>query len=83
VVGCGCYRIVGDSLVHNSQETILMARIASSMVKTMKQEIEVDDTLPQCFNILASYIFIELFDSLAVEDLTPLFLLTKSLKDIF
>jgi hypothetical protein len=26
VVGCGHYRIVGDSLVHNYQETILMAR---------------------------------------------------------
>ncbi len=38
MVGCGCYRIVGDSLVHNSQETILMARIASSMVKTMSKK---------------------------------------------
>jgi hypothetical protein len=37
VVGCGHYRIVGDSLVHNSQETILTVGIASYVVKTMKQ----------------------------------------------
>jgi hypothetical protein len=36
VVGCGHYYIVGDSLVHNSQVTILMARTIGFVVKTMK-----------------------------------------------
>jgi len=36
VVGCGYYCIVGDSLVHNYQETILMVGIASSMAKSVK-----------------------------------------------
>ncbi len=38
----------------------------------MKQEFEVDNILPQCSNVLASSIFIELFDSSLGEDLTPL-----------
>jgi hypothetical protein len=52
VVGYGYYRIVGDNLVHNSQETILTIGIAGSMVKIMKQELEVDDTFLQCSNVL-------------------------------
>jgi len=36
VVGYGHYRIVGDKLAHNFQETILMVGITSSTVKTMK-----------------------------------------------
>jgi hypothetical protein len=43
VVGYGCYRIVGNSLTHNSQEIILIPRIARAMVKIVKQEHEVSD----------------------------------------
>ncbi len=71
LVGCGHYHIVGDSLAHNFQDTILTIRIARSTVKTMKQEFKVDDILLQCFDNLASFNFIELFNSLAGEDLTP------------
>ncbi len=49
-----------------------MARTARSVVKIVKQELEVDDTLPQCSNVLTSFISIELFDSSLCEDLTPL-----------
>jgi hypothetical protein len=49
-----------------------MARTTCIVVKTMKQEFEVDNILPQCSNVLASSIFIELFDSSLGEDLTPL-----------
>jgi hypothetical protein len=66
------YHIVGDNLVHNFQETILMARIAKSMVKIVKQKFEGDDILPQCFDAFASFLFIELSDSSSSEDLTPL-----------
>lgn len=40
------------------------------MVKTMNQEVKVDNTLPQCSIALASSIFIELSNSLVGEDLT-------------
>ncbi len=83
LVNCGHYHIVGDRLVHNSQETILTVGTAWSMVKTMKQELEVDDTLPQCSDILVSSFFIELFDSSASEDLTPPPSSTKLSKGIF
>jgi glutamate racemase len=83
VVGCGHYRIVGDSLAHNLQETILIARTIGSMVKTMKQELKIDNTLPQCSDALASSIFIELSNSLAGEDLTTPPSLMKLLKGIF
>jgi len=83
VVGYGCYCNVDDSLAHNSQETIITPRIASFVVKTVKQELKVDDILPQCFDVLASPIFIEFFGSLVGEDLTPPFSLTKSSKGIF
>jgi hypothetical protein len=46
VVGFGHYRIVSDSLAHNYQETILKVRIASFVVKNVKQELKVDDILP-------------------------------------
>jgi hypothetical protein len=36
VVGCGCYRIIGDSLAHNSQETIVMIGITGFVVKNVK-----------------------------------------------
>jgi hypothetical protein len=42
----GCYQIINNSLIHNYEETIHMARIAGFMVKTMKQELKVDNTLP-------------------------------------
>ncbi len=62
MVGCACYHIVGDSLIHDSQETNFMLRTTSSMVKIVKQKHEVSNILPSCSNALASYVFIELFD---------------------
>jgi hypothetical protein len=44
VVGCGHYRIVGDSLLHNFKETILTLRITRFVVKIVKQKHEVNDT---------------------------------------
>ncbi len=82
MVSYGCYHIVGDSLAHNYQETIFMTRTTSSMVKIMKQELEVDDILLQCFEVLTSSIFIELFDSSSGEDLTTFPLSMKFLKYI-
>jgi hypothetical protein len=35
MAGYGRYYIVGDSLAHNYQETILMARTTGFVVKTM------------------------------------------------
>jgi hypothetical protein len=83
VVGCGHYRIVGDSLAHNYQETILTTRTTSFVVKNVKQEFKIDNTLLQSFNVITSFIFIELFDSSLGEDLTPLPLLMESSKGIF
>jgi hypothetical protein len=60
-----------------------MIGIASSMVKIVKQELEVDDILLQCSNAFASSIFIELFDFSVGEDLTPPPSLRKLSKDIF
>ncbi len=54
--------------------------IVGSMVKSMKQEFKVDDTLLQCFDALVSSTFIELSDSSVDEDLTSLPSLTKSSK---
>jgi hypothetical protein len=43
VVRCGCYRIVGDSLVHNSWEIIFIIGIIGSIIKiSVKQEFKVD-----------------------------------------
>jgi hypothetical protein len=83
VVGCGHYRIVGDSLAHNYQETILTTRTTSFVVKNVKHELKVDDTLFQCHDVLTSFIFIELSNSSLGEDLTPLPLLMESSKGIF
>jgi hypothetical protein len=82
LVGCGRYRIIGDSLAHNSQETIVTIGTASFVVKTVKQEFEVDDIFLQSFVGLAPSVFIELFDSSSDEDLTPLPWVTKSPKAI-
>jgi len=82
VVGCGGYYIVSSSLIHNSQETILTLRIASSMVKIMKQEHKINNTLSQCSNTLASSIFIELSDFSSSDNFTPLPLSTKTSKGI-
>ncbi len=60
-----------------------MTRITGSMVKIMKQGFEVDDTLPRCFDVFISTIFIEMFDSSLGEDLTPLPLSMKLSKGIF
>ncbi len=49
-----------------------MTRIAKYVVKIVMQEFEGDDSLPQCFVVFASFIFIELSNSSSGEDLTPL-----------
>jgi hypothetical protein len=49
-----------------------MVGTTSSMVKIVKQEFKVNDTMPQCFDVLASFICIELSYSSSSEDLTPL-----------
>jgi hypothetical protein len=83
VVGCGHYYFVGDSLVHNSQETILTIGIANLVIKIVKQELEVDDILPQCYDVLAHSIFTELSNSSSSEDLTPLPFSMELSKGIF
>ncbi len=40
------YRIIGDSLIHNSQDTILMPGIACFVVKIVKDEHKVLNTFP-------------------------------------
>ncbi len=61
---------------------LITPRIASSMVRIMKQEHKINNTLLQCSNILASSIFIELFDSSSSDNFTPLPSLTKTSKGI-
>jgi hypothetical protein len=70
VVGYGWYHIVGDSLNHNSQNTIFMLGIVGSIFKIVKDEHKVLDTLPQCSHALAYFIFIALFDFSSCDDLT-------------
>ncbi len=57
-------------MCHNSQDTILTLGTTGSIVKIVKDEHEVLDTLPQCLDALASSVFIELFDSSSSDDLT-------------
>jgi hypothetical protein len=59
-----------------------MVGTTSYVVKTMKQELEVNDIFLQCFGALVSSIFVELFNSSTSEDLTPPPLSTKLSKDI-
>jgi hypothetical protein len=49
----------------------------------MKQQFEVDDIFPQCFDVLASSVFIEMSNSSSREDLTPLPLSMELPKGIF
>jgi hypothetical protein len=58
MVGYGYYYIINNSLIHNYEETIHMTRIAGSMVKTMKQEVKVDNILPYYYDAFAYSIFI-------------------------
>jgi hypothetical protein len=83
VVGCGHYHIVGDSLVHNSQKTILTIKTTSFVVKNVKQELRVDNIFLQIYNVLTSFIFIKQYDSSLGEELTPLPLLMELSKFIF
>jgi len=62
VVGCGRYCIVGNSLSHNFQDTILMLRTIGFVVKIMKEEHKVFDIFLQCSNAPAFSVFIELSD---------------------
>ncbi len=71
VVGCGHHRIVGDSLIHNLQETILTLRTIRSMVKIVKQEHEISNIQLLFLNKPSSYVFIELFDSSSSNNLIP------------
>jgi hypothetical protein len=78
VVDCGCYHIVGDSLTHNSQETILTPKIIGSVVKIVKQH-KVKD-IRTLFPIKpSSSNFIKLYDFSSGDDLTPHSLSTISL----
>jgi hypothetical protein len=70
VVGYGWYHIVGDSLNHNSQDTILMLGSVGSIFNIVKDEHKVLNTLPQCSHAFASSIFIELSYSSSCDDLT-------------
>jgi len=70
VVGCDEYHIVGDNLCHKSQDTILTPSTTGFIVKIVKDKHKVFDILPQCLDILAFSIFIELFDSSSSDDLT-------------
>jgi hypothetical protein len=79
VVNSGRYHIIGNSLIHNSQDTIFTPRIASCLVKIVKEEHKVLNTLLQCWNTLASFVFIELSNSSLCDNLTPLPFSMKSL----
>ncbi len=52
------------------------------MVKIMKQKPKVNNIIPQCSNILASFIFIELSNFSSNDNFIPLPLLTKSSKKV-
>jgi hypothetical protein len=54
----------------NSQDTILMVGAACFVVKIVKDDNEVLDIFPQCLDIVASFVFIELFDSSSSDALT-------------
>jgi hypothetical protein len=71
VVGCGHYHIVGDSFIHNFQETILTSRTIGFVVKIVKHEHEVSDIHPLFSNKPSSFVFIELSDFCSGDDLTP------------
>ncbi len=71
VVSCGCYHIVGDNLIHNSQETILMPGIVRFMVKIVKQKHEINNIQPLSYVKLPSSDFIEFFNFSSSDDLTP------------
>ncbi len=71
VVGCGCYCIVGNSLTHNSQETILMPGTTMFVGKIMKQKHEVNDIWLLSLIKPFSSDFIELSNSSLSDDLTP------------
>jgi hypothetical protein len=46
VVGFGRYYIVSNSLIHNSQDTILTLQTIGFVVKIVKEEHKVLNTLP-------------------------------------
>jgi hypothetical protein len=71
LVGCGRYRIIGDSLILNSQEIILMPRTIGSMVKILKQKHELSDTRLLFSVKFSSFDFIELSDFSLSDNLTP------------
>jgi hypothetical protein len=74
-----CYRIVGDSFIHNSQETILTPWIAEFVIKIVKQKHEVNDNRLLSSIKPSSFIFIELSDYSSGDNLTPHFSSTISL----
>jgi hypothetical protein len=83
VDGFGHYHIVNDSLNHNSWDTIFMPKTTSFLVKIVKEEHKIPNTLPQCSYVLAFFFFIELFDFSLDDDLTFFPFSLKSLIVIF
>jgi len=71
VVDYGHYYIVGNSLTHNSQETILTSRTVRFVVKIVKQEHEISDIRPLSLIKPFSFDFIEPFDFSSSDNLTP------------
>ncbi len=71
LVGYGHYRIIGDSVIHNSQEIILMPRTIGFMVKILKQKHELSDTRPLSLVKFSSSDFIELSNFFSSDNLTP------------
>lgn len=65
-----------------SQKTILMLATVGSMVKIVKEEQKVCNILAQCSYILASFVFIKLFNFSSGDNFTPLLLSRKSSKTI-
>jgi hypothetical protein len=76
VVSSRCYRVVGDNVLIHSQETIFMPRIATYVVKATiegintMEDIDHLDTNLQPFDIVPSFVFIDLF-SLSFKENMP------------
>jgi hypothetical protein len=83
VVGYGHYYIVGNNLIHNSQEIILTPRTTRFVVKIVQREHEVNDIRPLFSVKPFSFDFIELSNSSLGDNLTPHSLSTISPNLIF
>jgi hypothetical protein len=69
VVNFGWYRLINNNVLTHLQDTILMLRTITSMVKIKivdgyrKQETKGIDTHLQLLDILSMFVFIDLFNS--------------------